>query len=227
MTIKLDCPCGQRFAFDIEPVENRMPQAVGCPSCGVDATPAANEFIARQAPAAAVSPPAPRTGLRVSGASHGTPSPPPSPPPAPVAAAPEPSSTAPRRQVGLRPGQLDRESAEREARAKISWGDAPEDVVKFLMVNAFEYGEAKALVDAMFTERASTIRKNGIKKIVTGSLLAALPVVTFGICFATGVFLTKLIGATVLAGLYGLWQLAKGIFMVVAPKSEAGDVAEQ
>lgn len=50
MTLKLDCGCGERFAFDVEPVEGRMPAEVACPACGRDMTAAANAGIAdRQA----------------------------------------------------------------------------------------------------------------------------------------------------------------------------------
>jgi len=57
ISLKLHCPCGQKFAFDVEPVNGRMPSAVQCPACGKDATQAANEQIAMCAAPAA--PPAP------------------------------------------------------------------------------------------------------------------------------------------------------------------------
>ena len=51
MSIKLQCACGQKFVFDVEPVNGHMPTAVKCPACGRDATQAANEEIAKRAPA--------------------------------------------------------------------------------------------------------------------------------------------------------------------------------
>jgi hypothetical protein len=45
--IKIQCECGQRYAFDVEPVNGFMPTAVACPTCGVDGTAAANELIAQ------------------------------------------------------------------------------------------------------------------------------------------------------------------------------------
>jgi hypothetical protein len=45
--IKVQCGCGQKYAFDIEPVNGRMPQPVKCPVCGADGMAAANEIIAR------------------------------------------------------------------------------------------------------------------------------------------------------------------------------------
>lgn len=44
--VKIQCGCGQRYAFDIEPVCGRMTSSVTCPVCGADGTTAANEVIA-------------------------------------------------------------------------------------------------------------------------------------------------------------------------------------
>ncbi|HXR46353.1 MAG TPA: hypothetical protein VN784_02845 [Candidatus Limnocylindrales bacterium] len=46
MPVKIQCGCGQRYAFDIEPFCGRMPFPVACPVCGADGTSAANEVIA-------------------------------------------------------------------------------------------------------------------------------------------------------------------------------------
>lgn len=45
MEVKIQCPCGTRFAFDVEPVNGRMPVRVKCPGCGADGTDLANEMI--------------------------------------------------------------------------------------------------------------------------------------------------------------------------------------
>jgi UDP-N-acetylmuramyl pentapeptide phosphotransferase/UDP-N-acetylglucosamine-1-phosphate transferase len=44
--VKIQCSCGQRYAFDIEPLCGRMTTSVACPVCGADGTTAANEVIA-------------------------------------------------------------------------------------------------------------------------------------------------------------------------------------
>jgi hypothetical protein len=44
--VKIQCGCGQRYAFDIEPICGRMTSRVACPVCGIDGTSAANEVIA-------------------------------------------------------------------------------------------------------------------------------------------------------------------------------------
>lgn len=45
MDIKIDCSCGIRYEFEVEPVNGQMPVSVQCPQCSVDGTSAANEFI--------------------------------------------------------------------------------------------------------------------------------------------------------------------------------------
>src|SRR5438128_2397020 len=49
MEIKIQCGCGTRYKFDVEPLNNKMPTAVQCPSCGIDGTPDANAIISKSA----------------------------------------------------------------------------------------------------------------------------------------------------------------------------------
>jgi hypothetical protein len=51
--LKVQCDCGQKYKFDVEPVHGRMPYAVSCPVCGADGTGKANALLAQQLPAAA------------------------------------------------------------------------------------------------------------------------------------------------------------------------------
>ncbi|MGD0206435.1 MAG: PQQ-binding-like beta-propeller repeat protein [Verrucomicrobiota bacterium] len=53
MEIKVQCPCGTRYAFDVEPVYGRMPVRVNCPGCGADGTDLANEVIRQKLAAVA------------------------------------------------------------------------------------------------------------------------------------------------------------------------------
>jgi hypothetical protein len=58
MPIKVQCACGQKYSFEVEPVDGRMPAPIACPVCGVDGTAVANDIIAQNssAPAAAAPP---------------------------------------------------------------------------------------------------------------------------------------------------------------------------
>ena len=78
MEIKIQCGCGGRYKFDVEPVNGRMPVIVTCPSCGTNGTEDANHQIAQSMPrsmpahppASSAPPPPPVPtggGLRLSG----------------------------------------------------------------------------------------------------------------------------------------------------------------
>src|SRR5258707_4831605 len=45
LEIKVQCDCGQRYKFDVEPVDGRMPFTVNCPICGSSGTERANEIL--------------------------------------------------------------------------------------------------------------------------------------------------------------------------------------
>jgi len=47
VNIKIICSCGQKYSFDVYPLNGRMPAPVQCPVCGMDGTAAANELMAR------------------------------------------------------------------------------------------------------------------------------------------------------------------------------------
>jgi len=85
--VKIECGCGQNYAFDVEPVNGRMPSAVACPSCGVDGTAAADDFIARSM--TVPTPVAAPAAVRLAPPAVPTYNPPPAPPPLP--ATPRPS----------------------------------------------------------------------------------------------------------------------------------------
>lgn len=107
MLVKVLCPCGTKFAFEVEPVNGRMPMEVQCPSCNTDSTMLANAAIAGQlaadtttAPAAPEPPPGsaepPKVRIRMSAAPAAS-----SPPPAPPAE--EPSRARLRTASALQP----------------------------------------------------------------------------------------------------------------------------
>ncbi|HXF11113.1 MAG TPA: hypothetical protein VN625_10040, partial [Desulfuromonadaceae bacterium] len=76
MEIKIQCGCGTKYKFDVEPVNGRMPVAAICPGCGNNGTFEANQQISqRLGTTATFAPPAPAPavtpssgGLRISGA---------------------------------------------------------------------------------------------------------------------------------------------------------------
>jgi hypothetical protein len=221
VAIKVQCGCGQRYSFDVEPVGGRMPNAVSCPACGADGTAAANEMIAQKIQAAAPGASAVRVTLR--------PVPAPSAPAVAAASAPVPAAktASPARPAKLQPGQLERPNAEAEARAQIFWGEPPEEVVKFLMRNNISVAESRELVEGFFAERAAALRSSGMSKIFTGIGMIALPIAAWFTFMAVGVIYLKIFALTVIVGLWGAGRVIRGAMMVTSPKSETGDVSEQ
>lgn len=217
--IKIECGCGQHYAFDIEPVQGLMPCNVCCPSCGMDGTDAANDYITKTTtPPMVVAAAAPVVArMRVSV-------------PASTFALDAPSEAAVTPATSGRPSfkrEINFEQVVHEARARTLWGDEPEEVVKFLMLQGLSAVEATELKNELFVERAKTVRSNGIFKAVTGFGLMCVPVATLIGCMAVGYIPLKLIGVTGVLGLWGFYRLLKGSIMFIAPKSEPGDVSDQ
>jgi hypothetical protein len=203
VSIKIECECGQNYAFDVEPVNGRMPSAITCPACGVDGTAAANECIAQQlAPAATIAEPTME--------------------PARLATA---RPTAPA--GDFRRGLLDLDKAEKEARGKIMWGDSPEQVIAALTVQGLSRPEATELVMKIFRERTAIVRSNGIKKIIVGLVLMAVPVAAYFLFKAAGRFSIRRSVICYGIGIYGGYLFVSGILNIVAPKAEQGAVQKE
>jgi len=45
--VKIFCVCGQKYAFEVQPVNGAMPVPVNCPVCQRDGTEQANQFLAK------------------------------------------------------------------------------------------------------------------------------------------------------------------------------------
>lgn len=213
-SIKIECGCGQHYAFDAEPENGRMTTTVACPACGADGTEAANAFIASRQPdvlfpTAPIAPPPRRIKVPVPSANLSAPKPPPGV-----------------RLDATALGLVDRETAETQARAKISWGDSPDEVTKYLMLQGFTVPEAQELVAALFKERLADLRKKGIGKIFTGFGMMWVPVIEYATFAHIGFISLKLMAVGVMVALWGLWQLLNGILLLIAPKMESGAVGD-
>ena len=55
-----------------------------------------------------------------------------------------------------------------EARAKIIWGDKPDDVHAWLVGSRIDHFTADQIVAVAVSERASTMRKNGLRDLCIG-----------------------------------------------------------
>lgn len=211
MTIKIQCGCGQRYAFDVEPVNGRIASPVACPICGADGTAAAHAFIAQSGQTPHDVTPEPSGRLHIV---------------KPTTAIQPALSSVPRQGAPL-VGQADIAKAQAEARSKVFWGDPAKDVVQFLVMNGFSHEDATVSVRAALQERTATLQQIGIRKIVIGIALMTVPVVALLIFAHFHVIIFTLFMLTVMVGLWGAWNFLKGLIMVLIPKAVKGDVADK
>ena len=252
--VKVECECGQHYAFEVEPVNGQMAHRVACPTCGLDGTDMANEKIAGALALMGIDastptpPPPPRFTVPLHSEAH---APAPAPAVEPVMAMPAAGSRLHFADAIHAPGQasvvdqsapaiakvpkagaysaeqlglVSREQAALEAKAKISWGDAPDSVIKYLMMQSYSYEEAADLVGVLFKGRIADLRKKGIGKIIQGIGMMFVPVVGWFLHMMMISFI--LMGILAMIGVFGFYLVITGTVMVVAPKTESGDVAE-
>jgi uncharacterized protein YjeT (DUF2065 family) len=213
LTIKIECGCGQHYAFDVEADGALEAGTVVCPTCGADGTNAANAIITKNLAATPVA----KERIYVI---------PPPPSPRVVAPAPPPLPTA--RVPAAAPGikEDERNQAEVEAKAKILWGDPPEEVIRFLMIRGFNRQEASDKVRAMFRARLAAIRANGIGKMLMGVFVAFGSSGFFFLQIKYGFISLWLLLATGVACVSGLWLILDGLLKVLMPKLKQGDASE-
>lgn len=198
--VKIECECGQNYAFEVEPVNGSMPGRVACPACGADGTAAANEFITRQLAPADLSPQL-----------------------APLAVA----AAAPAANSNSRRGTITREKAEREARAKIMWGDSMEEVAAYLTVKGLNRSEAAEIAYKVSEERTAIVRRNGIWKIIAGIAMMCVPLLAYLLFEETGHLRVRRSLICYGIGILGAYFFVTGILAVVCPKSEKGAVDKE
>ena len=123
--------------------------------------------------------------------------------------------------------RVNRDQVEAEARAKILWGEPPEQALSFLRVNGLSAEEASELVESFMAERRATVRGIGLKKIGIGIFLVAVPAVTWVIFLFMRVIFIKLSIITSAVGVWGLWKIIDGAMKMLNPGMDTGDLADE
>jgi hypothetical protein len=129
----------------------------------------------------------------------------------------------------LMTANVSREQLEHEARAKIFWGEDPEQVLHFLRLNRFSVEDAEAFVDSVFRERMAQVRTLGVRRILIGVPMMTVPVgawVLLGFMYRSVVILAVL-GVAGAFGLWGAWKVLEGVLMLIFPENEKIDLAEE
>jgi hypothetical protein len=113
-----------------------------------------------------------------------------------------------------------------EARAKIMWGEPPVKVRAYLMSKNVGEKEAAVLLEEVMTERAASIRSDGMKKIWLGSAFIAAPVIYYFVTHLwIGYWSLKLFAGLVVLAAVGLAKLTSGVSLVLRPRAVRGDLA--
>ena len=210
--VKIDCACGQRYSFDVDPVNGRVPSTVICPACGADGTASANDFLAKCSHA----------DIPMSSSSG----------PLRVALTRDSVKAAVGQRTAIRPastqaGQVSRTQAQHEARAKMLWGDKPLQVLAYLLSQGFTREDASELVKEFLAERTRIIRWKGIKYVAIGIVLFLVPAITLAVAFFDNhIPNLRAVGVWVVIGLAGVSLLIKGIFILISPGSTSGDASD-
>lgn len=122
-----------------------------------------------------------------------------------------------------------------QAKARVTWGDRPEDVVEFLIGGGLDPGEAAALVDGLVLKRNREVRSRGLQKLITGAGLVLAVIVFFGALpwrawmvslnqtFGSGrrgSLGSMLVLAAGGAGVVGIWWMYRGLCALLQPQAE-------
>ena len=110
-----------------------------------------------------------------------------------------------------------------EARARIIWGEPSSSVRDFLISNGISDVVADAKLKEFELERNRELRMIGLRNVLIGILLTGAAGITLYIALphssATSGFIQAL-GVVLMAGVYGLWKLGKGVVYLIRPQSE-------
>lgn len=128
---------------------------------------------------------------------------------------------------------MQRDTLITEARAKIIWGEPSSSVRYFLISNGMSVDDADAVMRQFLEERASEIRKTGIRDMIIGAVCIIASGFVFYRSFVerfsgTNVFAPDIeaaAGATPVV-LFGIWRFVRGCIYLVRPQSDTKSLAE-
>lgn len=116
-----------------------------------------------------------------------------------------------------------------EARARVIWGEPSLNVRDFLISNGVSSGVAEGKIKEFELERSRELRRIGLRNVLIGSTLFGAAGATLYLSFAiasAGSGIVKALAVVMMAGIYGLWKLVKGIIYLVRPQSEHRSIAD-
>ncbi len=116
----------------------------------------------------------------------------------------------------------ERRRAEKEARAKVFWGDSPMEVINYLTLHGFSPLEASGLARMFHKERLATLRARGARRFLYGAALVGAACLSWLFTVEAGAFRVLVIIG--LLGLWGGWLSVTGLLTAVAPRPEPAEI---
>ncbi len=120
---------------------------------------------------------------------------------------------------------MNTESIIRDARAKVIWGEARQDVLDHLQRSGLGDKDANEILDVLFRERSADVRKTGIRKVVIGAFWIAVLIGYLAVAGLIGLIELKLLALAIVGAIVGAWKVIEGIGMIIRPSSESGDLS--
>jgi hypothetical protein len=130
------------------------------------------------------------------------------------------------------------ESLITDARTKLIWGDAPEQVYHYLQTEGVNEQRAWVIIQSILDERNAEIRAEGKAKILSGLRIGTPSVIVWFVFIClwnlywdashlmmASIFLRVAILAMIFI-IFALWRIGTGASMLLRPKSKKGDLAK-
>jgi hypothetical protein len=119
-----------------------------------------------------------------------------------------------------------RESLLYEAQAQILWGYPQEKVHDWLLAKGIDPAQAQEIIRACLVDRTAQIRRRASFEILLGSAVCLMSGVVVAGMFLAKEVIGKLLIIAVMAELYGLYRLFRGIGLLISGARYRGSVTE-
>ncbi len=114
-----------------------------------------------------------------------------------------------------------------EARAKIIWGEAPEQVRIYLQESGLDADQADRVLQICLAERGREVRRLGLRDLVIGiccSLVGA-GFIFLHLWMFPGL-MTRVMGLFLTLALFGIWKWIKGLDLLLSGAKTSGSVSK-
>ena len=113
-----------------------------------------------------------------------------------------------------------------EARARVIWGDRVSDVGEWMVEQGVDPQAVEEILAPCLRERAAEVRRIGVRDLMVGIPLVVLGVGAFVAVSRYHIRAGRLLGVPVLAVVYGVWRIVKGLDRVLGGAKSAGSIPD-